>query len=339
MARLTYASSGVDREARARAKAGLRGLRGTYPLSRHGRVLETPFNTLYPVGGGMYQVKCADGVGTKVMLAQLAGKHDTIGIDAVAMVANDVIRCGATPLAITDMIDIRKSERRLIAEIERGLRAGAEMAGCPIVGGETADLPELMAAPYHINADCVGEVARKSIIDGRAIRPGDAVIGIRSSGLHSNGITLARRALFKEWGGKYDAWARIGGLERELVLAALEPTRIYVRQFLRLARKVRVLGAVHITGDAYLKFAKLTQFGFEFDRFEPQPIFELIQEAGVPWPEMFRTFNMGWGFAAIVRRSDADDALDALGKDADVIGKVVRRGITVKFGGKRMVLK
>jgi Phosphoribosylaminoimidazole (AIR) synthetase len=166
--RLDYASSGVDRVGREKAKATLSFLRNTYSLSHYGTIIETPFNVLYPIGFGtdLYQAKTSDGVGTKVLLAELAGKHDTIGIDAVAMVANDCIRCGAMPLALTDIIDVKKSTPELLGEIQKGLCAGAAEAGCPLVGGETADLPEIMAVPYHINADCVGLVARDEIIDG-----------------------------------------------------------------------------------------------------------------------------------------------------------------------------
>lgn len=336
MGRLTYASSGVDREARARAKKGLSPLAATHALSRHGEIIHTPYNDLYPIGNGKYQVKTCDGIGTKVLLAELAGKHDTIGIDAVAMVVNDCIRCGARPIALTDVIDVKKSTPELLGELAKGLAKGAEEAGCPFVGGETADVPELMNALYHINCDCVGEVAREEIIDGSKIRPGDAVIGIRSSGLHSNGISLARRALFKKWGGKLDERGKEG---RELLLEALTPTRIYVKDFFRLRERVEVLGAVHITGDAYLKFGKLTRFGFRFSNFKPQPIFGKIMGAGkVALPEMLKTFNFGWGFAVVVRRSDVEAALQALGDDAERIGGVVEKGIAIEYAGKKFAI-
>jgi len=340
--RLDYASSGVDRVGREKAKATLSFLRNTYSLSHYGTIIETPFNVLYPIGFGtdLYQAKTSDGVGTKVLLAELAGKHDTIGIDAVAMVANDCIRCGAMPLALTDIIDVKKSTPELLGEIQKGLCAGAAEAGCPLVGGETADLPEIMAVPYHINADCVGLVARDEIIDGSKIKHGDKIIGIRSSGLHSNGISLARKALFKKWGGKYEGSELVQSTGRSILLEALEPTRIYVKQFQRLRRSVDVLGAVHITGDAYLKFKKLTSHGMRFWNFKPQEIFALIQEAGkIETEEMFKTFNMGWGFAVFVREADVDQALQALGEDAEVIGEVVReQGTGIHYARKRFLL-
>lgn len=332
MGRLTYASSGVDREGRRKAKAKLSIVAETQRFSRRGPIRQTPYNALYSVGGGKCQVKTCDGIGTKVLLAELANKHDTVGIDAVAMVVNDAIRCGARPIALTDMIDIKKSTPEMLAELAKGLAKGAEESECPFVGGETADVPELLNTTYHINCDCVGEVDEDKVIDGTRVQPGNVVIGLRSSGLHSNGISLARKALFRKWGGRWD--------DRNLLLEALTPTRIYVKQFFRLRDRVDVLGAVHITGDAYLKFAKLTNFGFRFTNFKPQPIFGKIMAAGdVELSEMFRTFNMGWGFAVVVGKKDADAALQALGDDAEAIGEVVSSGITVEHDGKTLVLE
>ena len=194
----TYAKAGVDRKIREKAKKSLRDFESTFKLSKYGRVIDTPFNILYPLGKDIYHVKTCDGVGTKVLLAQLINKHDTIGIDAVAMVVNDCIRCGARPIAITDMIDIKKSEAKLLKEIQKGLLKGAKEAECSIVGGEIADMPELLNATYHINCDCVGEVKKKAIVTGEKINPGNIVIGFRSSGIHSNGLTLARKILFKK---------------------------------------------------------------------------------------------------------------------------------------------
>jgi len=340
--RLTYAASGVDRGTREKAKATLAFLKNTYSLSHYGEIIETPFNVLYPLGLGtnIYQVKTSDGVGTKVLIAELAEKHDTIGIDAVAMVANDCIRCGAAPLAITDTIDVKKSTPELLGELQKGLGEGAREADCPLVGGETADVPELMATAYQINADCVGNVGKDEIIDGSRIKHGDVIIGIRSSGLHSNGISLARKALFRKWGGKYCGGEVVESTGRTILHEALEPTRIYVKQFLKLRKKVDVLGAVHITGDAYLKFRKLTAHGMRFNNFKPQEIFALVQSAGkVEMPEMFKTFNMGWGFALFVREEEAESALQSLGDNAEAIGEVVRENsVLIEHAGKKIRL-
>jgi len=334
----TYAEAGVDRELRSKAKKNLENLKSTFSLSKHGDIIETPFNALYPINSDIFHVKTSDGVGTKVLLAQLAEKHDTIGIDAIAMVVNDCIRCGAQPIALTDAIDIKKSEPFLIEEIQKGLNRGAHEAECPLVGGEVADVPELMNALYHINCDCVGEVEKNKVISGDKIRPGDIIIGLPSSGVHSNGISLLRKTLFKEWGGRYDAFERLDNFERELIFETLEPTKIYVKPFSNLTKKIDVLGAVHITGDAYLKFRKLTNFGFDFDNFKPQPIFNLIRECGVATEEMFKTFNMGWGFAVIVKKDDMEGVLQLL-KNSEVIGKITERGLSIRFEGKKIVLE
>ena len=334
----TYAEAGVDRELRSKVKKHLANLKSTFSLSKHGKIIETPFNNLYPISNDVLHVKTSDGVGTKVLLAQLADKHDTIGIDAIAMVVNDCIRCGAQPIALTDTIDIKKSDPEIIDEIQKGLNSGANEASCPLVGGETADVPELMNALYHINCDCVGEVERNKIITGEKIKPGDVIIGLPSSGVHSNGISLLRKVLFKEWGGAFDAFEKPDNFDRELIYEALEPTKIYVRPFLDTTKEIDVLGAVHITGDAYLKFKKLTNFGFEFDNFKPQPIFKLIQQCGVPIEEMLKTFNLGWGFAIIVRKVDAEDALQLL-KGSEVIGKITDNSLVIKFEGKKIVLE
>ena len=155
----TYAQAGVDRDLRDKAKESLKELEATFKFAS-GKIIRTPYNTLYPIGKTLYQAKTCDGVGTKVMLAQLADKHDTIGIDAVAMVVNDCLRCGAKPVAFTDVIDIRQSTPELLKKIQKGLIAGAIEAECPLTAGETADVPELMAALYHINCDCVGYIEK-----------------------------------------------------------------------------------------------------------------------------------------------------------------------------------
>lgn len=337
---LTYKETGVDREQREKAKLHWESLRSTHTLSHYGAIMETPFNNLYPVHGNKYHVKTCDGTGTKVLLAELAEKHDTIGIDAVAMVVNDCIRVGATPLALTDVVDIKKSEPWLLEEIQKGLNEGAMQAQCPLVGGETADVPELMQTQYHINCDCVGEVDKEKIITGKKINPGDIVIGLRSSGVHSNGITLVRKALFKEWGGKYEAGNKPEELDKTLLQETLEPTRIYVEPVLKVMQEINVHGAVHITGDAYLKFLKLG--GFEFDNFHPQPIFKIIQEAGeITDEEMFKTFNMGWGFALIIPREEKNKCLDLISKEyqPEVIGKATDNDkILIKYQTKEITL-
>ena len=342
---MTYADAGVDRVIRFKAKRELEELKTTYSMSKHGRMIETPFNTLYPIGFGKYHVKTADGVGTKVLLSQLAGKHDTIGIDAVAMVVNDVIRCGAEPLALTNIIDIKKSSTDVISAIEEGLRKAAAESDCPIVGGETADLPDVMASLYHINCDCVGEVRAEQIITGMKIKLNNVVIGLRSSGIHSNGMSLARKVLMKKWGGAFDEFDVVDTLSEELIFELLKPTRIYVKPFHEIMKWFDINGAVHVTGDAYIKFNKLSApgLGFELNYFKPQPIFDLIQKTGnIDTKEMFSTFNMGWGFALIVDGQDAEDIIQRLSRynvESEIIGKVVAsRRTVIKHDNKKFLL-
>ncbi len=353
----TYAEAGVDRELRAKSKAALKALKQTYKNSRYGKVIQLPYGNIFPVGDKYFDL-VIEGIGTKVLLAQLANKYDTIGIDGVAMATNDVIRSGAKPLAFADNIHAQVSDSKLVAEWMKGIVKGANEAGCIVPGGEIGDVAEIIKGiaegkGFDMVFACIGEMNRSDIIFGNNIKPGDVVIGLRSSGIHSNGITLARKILFRQWGGKYEPYHIPNGFDRELVYEVLEPTKIYVKPFLNAAEKYEVKGAVHITGDAYLKFDKLMQFsegiGFEFDNFKPQPIFELIQKsapeirAPITDEEMLKTFNMGWGYAVVVNKSDKDAVVDSFEKDkiqAEQIGKVTDSGrIVASYRGKKILLK
>lgn len=356
--KFTYAKAGVDRELRTDSKKALRILKRTYRFSRHGEVVELPYGNIFPCGGNRYLDLAIEGVGTKVLVAQLAGKYDTIGIDGVAMAVNDVMRSGARPLAISDNIHAQISEPALVEEWMKGIARGAAEAECIVPSGEIGDVSELIRGlsegkGFDMVVSAIGEVSRDKIISGKKVNPGDAIIGLRSSGLHSNGISLARKVLFKQWGGKYEPRDVPDGLEREIVLEVLEPTRIYVKPLLKAAEELEVKAAVHITGDAYLKFDRLARFskgiGFEFDNFKPQPIFILLQETArqlggrITDEEMFRTFNMGWGFAAIVDRKVADEALDVLeraGVKSEQIGHVTSaEGVRILHNRRKIVLK
>jgi phosphoribosylformylglycinamidine cyclo-ligase len=356
--KFTYASSGVDRELRAESKKALKILDETHKFSRYGDVIKLPYGKIFPIGGNRYLDLAIEGIGTKVLVAQLAEKYDTIGIDGVAMAVNDVIRSGARPLAVADNIHAQVSDPILVEEWMKGIAKGAIEAECVVPSGEIGDVAEIIKGltegkGFDMVFAAVGEVAENKIIFGRNLKVGDVIIGLRSSGIHSNGVTLARKILFKQWGGKYNPHDMPEGLQRELIYEVLEPTRIYVKPLLRVAEEVKIKAAVHITGDAYLKFDRLIPFsngiGFEFNNFSPQPIFELIQKAALDLggkltdEEMFKTFNMGWGFAVIVNREDEDKTLDTLekiGMQADRIGRVVdRKGINIICKGKKIVLK
>jgi phosphoribosylformylglycinamidine cyclo-ligase len=356
--KFTYAGAGVDRELRAESKKPLKILEETYNFSRYGEVVQLPYGNIFPFGENCYLDLVIEGVGTKVLVAQLAEKYDTIGIDGVAMAVNDVIRSGARPLAVADNIHAQVSDPDLVREWMKGISKGATEAECIVPSGEIGDVAELIIGltegkGFDMVVSAIGEVSKQNIISGRNIEPEDVIIGLRSSGIHSNGVSLVRKVLFKQWGGKYDAHDVPEGLDREIVYEVLESTKIYVKPVLRVAREVEVKAAVHITGDGYLKFDRLTQFskgiGFEFNNFKPQPIFELIQKTAsglggtITDEEMFKTFNMGWGFALIVDKVDRDKAVDVLentGMQAEEIGHVTdSEGIKVLYKGRRIVLK
>jgi len=356
--KFTYAGAGVDRELRAESKRSLKILEETYNFSRYGGVVQLPYGNIFPFGENCYLDLIIEGVGTKVLVAQLAEKYDTIGIDGVAMAVNDVIRSGAKPLAVADNIHAQVSDPNLVGEWVKGIAKGATEAQCIVPSGEIGDVAELIIGltegkGFDMVVASIGEVSKENIISGRNIKAGDVIIGLRSSGIHSNGVSLARKILFKQWGGKCDAHDVPEGIDREIVYEVLEPTKIYVKPVLRVAREVRVKAAVHITGDGYLKFDRLTQFskgiGFEFNNFKPQPIFELIQKTTsklgdtITDEEMFKTFNMGWGFALIVDKADRDKAVDVLENtrtQAEEIGYVTdTEGIKILYKDKRIVLK
>jgi phosphoribosylformylglycinamidine cyclo-ligase len=252
-----------------------------------------------------------DGVGTKLVLAEALGKLDTVGIDCVAMNVNDVICVGAEPLAMLDYIAIDRANPEICEAIGVGLARGATLAGIEIPGGELAQLGDMVHG-VDISGACFGTVALDSIVDGRRVAPGDSIIGIPSSGLHSNGYTLARKALD---GLAMDADPD-GRLGRPLGDALLEPTVIYVMPIVELLRsQVDVHGLAHITSGGVNNLLRLAApVGYEIDAPLPiQPIFELIRERGdVPDEEMHEVFNMGCGFCVVVPEIDEARALDML---------------------------
>ncbi len=353
----TYTDAGVNREQRHESKKHLKTLENTYNYSSYGSVMCLPYGNILPLSKDVYLDLVIEGIGTKVLVAQLAERYDTIGIDAVAMAVNDVIRSGAKPLAIADNIHAQASDPQLVKAWLKGVAKGAAESECPVTGGEIGDVAEVIkgiaeGAGFDMIVATVGQVAKQNIITGENIKPEDPIIGLRSSGLHSNGISFARKILFSQWGGKYKPDDVLEGLDREIALEVLEPTKIYVKPLLKTAQTVKVKASVHVTGDAYLKFNNLTRFspgiGFEFNNFKPQPIFGLIQKTAaelgytVTDEEMFRTFNMGWGFAIIIDKTDTDKAISALektGAQPEQIGKVTnKKKIMIQHENKKLVL-
>jgi phosphoribosylformylglycinamidine cyclo-ligase len=310
-----YARSGVDTSAADRGVAALVGVLGTIDTGRASRVVPLPghFAAVLEVAPNLGIAVGTDGVGSKLIVAEQAGRYDTVGIDCVAMNANDVVCVGAEPIALLDYLAVEQADPEAMAAIAEGLKAGAEEAGVEIPGGEVAVLPELIRGHpsphgFDLTAACLGTVALDAIVSGAACRPGDALIGLPSSGLHSNGYSLARRALADlALDDRPDA---LGGAT--VADALLEPTVIYVRAALALLRSgLPVHGLAHITGGGLLNLLRLSPaIGFAVEAPLPVPaICALVREHGaVSDAEMWEVFNMGCGFCAVVPEEAADDA-------------------------------
>jgi phosphoribosylformylglycinamidine cyclo-ligase len=276
-------------------------------------------------------VSGTDGVGTKLKIAFAMDKHDTIGIDAVAMCVNDVVVQGAEPLFFLDYLACDKIVPHKIEQIVSGVAEGCVHAGCALIGGETAEMPGMYGAgEYDIAGFAVGIVDRSQLIDGSSIRPGDAVIGLASSGVHSNGFSLVRRLLLEQKGYRLtDRVDELGGVLGEVLLM---PTKIYVKPLLSLLGKLPVKGMAHITGGGFIEnIPRILPGGVSVriarGSWPVLPIFRLIQREGhISDRDMFRTFNMGIGMVIIIAAEHADEAvaeLARLGEQAYRIGEVV----------------
>ncbi|MBE6901984.1 MAG: phosphoribosylformylglycinamidine cyclo-ligase [Ruminococcaceae bacterium] len=275
-------------------------------------------------------VSGTDGVGTKLKIAMLMDKHDTIGIDAVAMCVNDIICCGAKPLFFLDYIAIGKNVPEKVAEIVKGVADGCVMSGCALVGGETAEHPGMMPDDdYDIAGYSTGIVDKSKILDPSAIKAGDAIIGIASSGVHSNGFSLVRKVFDVNEENLKVFYPELG---KTLGEALLTPTRIYVKPVLDVISKVTVKGISHITGGGFYEniprvlpegvSAKINKASYEVPA-----IFKLMQDKGnIPEHDMYNTFNMGIGMMLIVDKADAEktvEILQANGEQAYIIGETV----------------
>ncbi len=308
-----YAKAGVDQGAADSAVAGLVRALGGIELGRPSRQVPLPghYASVIRIDERTGIALSTDGVGTKLLVAEQLGRFDTVGIDCVAMNVNDVICVGAEPLAMLDYIAIERADPEVCEQIGVGLARGAELAGVEIPGGELAQLGEMVRG-FDVAGACFGTVALDAIVDGSTVQPGDPVIGLPSSGIHSNGYTLARAALEGLPLGE-DPEGRLG---RPLGDVLLEPTEIYVKPVLELLRSaVEVRGLAHITSGGLGNLLRLAaEVGYEVDDPLPAPpVFELIQErAGVPVGEMREVFNMGCGFCAVVAAQDEAAALELL---------------------------
>ena len=306
----TYSEAGVDIDASERAtEALIAQIKG---VNRKGDgeaiKLDNGFAGLVKLGDGALAM-CTDGVGSKLLLAEEMNSIHTVGIDCVAMNTNDLICVGAEPLSFVDYVALDKPDEKLMAKIGMGLAEGCKQSNCTLSGGETAILPELVHG-FDIAGTSVGYVKQDKIIDGTKIVEGNVLIGLKSSGPHSNGYTLIRKL--------FDG-------DKELGKKLVEPTRIYVKEVMELINQVNVNGIAHITGGGLDNINRINDnFQYVIDNPLPVPsVFDWLQEKGnIETKEMYRTFNMGMGMIIIVNKADAEKSVSILGKHAQVIGSV-----------------
>jgi len=334
--RLTYRAAGVD------IRAGDESVRRLAPYARQTYRPEVlgdigAFAGFFRVPTGYRDpvfVAATDGVGSKLKIAFLTGRHDTVGIDLVAMSVNDLLVHGAEPLVFLDYIGLGRLSPRMVATIVRGIAAGCRQAGCALIGGETAELPDFYApGEYDLAGFALGVVERDRLVDGRAVRPGDVVLGLAATGLHSNGFSLVRKIVFQRL--RHQVGDRVAQLRQRIGDALLTPTRIYVKPVLGLLRAgVPVHAMAHVTGGGLAgNLPRVLPRGcravIRRGTWPVPPIFGFLQAAGrVADAEMHRVFNMGVGFVLVVPPEAAPRAqtmLEAAGVPSWAIGDV-RRG-------------
>ena len=330
---LNYRQAGVDIEAGDEAVRRIARLaRATFRPEVLGEIGAFAGFSRIPAGyRDPVLVSSADGVGTKLKVAFLADRHDTVGIDLVAMGVNDLLVHGAEPLFFLDYLALSKVIPEKVETILTGIVAGCKEAGCALIGGETAELPDFYAADeYDLAGFAVGVAERDRIVSGAGIRPGDVILGLASSGLHANGFSLARKIIFERM--KLKVHDPLPGIDRTVVEELLRPTRIYVRSILPLLAEFTVKGMAHVTGGGIT--GNLPRVLPDDCRavvrpgsWPVSPIFSLLgREGGVSDAEMFRTFNMGLGFLLVVAHGEAEAIarrLQALGEQVFKIGEVI----------------
>ena len=332
---LTYKKAGVDISDIKKSQVTIGKLiESTHKLQRKAKTTQGfgHYAGIVEIPGGKLLATHTDGVGTKVVIANLMKKYNTVGIDCVAMNVNDIICIGATPISFVDYIAANKNDQRIFKEIVKGLVVGAKKSKMPIVGGETAILSDLFTGKgfsFDLAGMVVGLLSKKEMILGNKIKTGDVIIGANSTGIHSNGYSLAREALLK----KYTVKDKIKGVGR-LGDTLLTPTEIYVNPVLEIIKKCKINGLAHITGGAFTKLLRLKNIGYEIDSLPKiPPIMGLIEEQGVKREEMYKTFNMGVGFCVISPKDQASQIKSIFKKHkikSQEIGKITSgKGVKV----------
>lgn len=324
MKRMTYSEAGVDIELENRSIDAMKR-RLTFSRKGFGAPLTDIGHYAGLIDMGEFAIAMTtDGVGSKILVANAMRKWDTIGIDCIAMNVNDLLAIGAEPLAFVDYLAVERVDPEVSEQIAVGLQRGAEISNISIVGGETASLPEMIRG-LDLAGTAIGYVKKDRVITGEKIHTGDAVVGVPSTGLHSNGYTLARRIIESS---DYTYFDKMPGDSRSIGEVLLTPTRIYI-EVLELLKRCDVHGLAHITGSGLLKLHRITDLGFEItDPIEPQPVFRFLQElGGVDDAEMYRTFNMGMGFVVVLPEEQAADACRIMGPGSKVIGRIVESGL------------
>ena len=323
---MTYVESGVDIFKEEKA---IKGILSSIKFKREG--FGKPLGGHYAgmIDFGEYAlVLCTDGVGSKVLIASALKKWDTVGIDCIAMNVNDAICVGAEPLAFVDYLAIDDPKPEITKEIGKGLEVGAKLSNISIISGETASLPELING-FDLAGTCLAYVKKNKTVLGEKIVPGDIIIGLSSSGIHSNGYSLVRKVLKNanfSYTDKFPDGLYPGKTIGEILLT---PTQIYVKEVIKLLKNVNVHGAAHITGSGLRKFKRLNNnVKFVIDNpLEPQPIFKFLQKYGnIEDKEMYQTFNMGMGLAIIVSKKDVNETMKILKKhsksEIKIVGKI-----------------
>jgi phosphoribosylformylglycinamidine cyclo-ligase len=338
MAKISYKDSGVNIDAGNRFVDLIKPIvKSTFTRNFDNQI--GSFSGLFPLPAGFkkpYLASAADGIGTKLKVAFMTGRFDTIGIDLVAMNVNDLITCGAKPIFFLDYIATSSINPKQTAQIVKGIANGCIQSGCVLLGGETAEMPDIYRKnEFDLAGFVVGIVDKDKIIDGKNIRNGDIVVGLGSSGLHSNGYSLVRNLLLKKL--KLDLDDRPKPLRRKLGNELLVPTKIYVNTILKLNEKFNLKAIAHITGGGLIDniprvLPKSLKVQLDAKSWNMSPIFKLIDDTGmVDKDEMYRTFNCGIGMILIISSSESAGVMNELNKlkeRAFVIGEVVKKGKT-----------